>query len=91
MIDIDTGDGNLTIDRLTGGEQLLVAGTLQYLENQGPPSRTLIPFLGQSALTLKGGENGQPWFRFPWAACQRRNRVADPPQSHCRIRDKGPQ
>ena len=40
-VDINTGDGNLTIDRLTGGEQLLASGTLQYLENQGLPTRSV--------------------------------------------------
>ena len=53
--DINVGDGNLTIDRLTGGEQLLAGGTLQYLENQSPPSRTLVSFLDQATLTLTGG------------------------------------
>jgi hypothetical protein len=67
--DIDTGDSNLTIDRLTGGEQLLAGGTLQYVESQDPPTRTLTSFLGHTTLTLRGGNAGQPWFRFPWAAC----------------------
>ena len=51
--DINVGDGNLTIDRLTGGEQLLAGGTLQYFENQGLPARTLVSFLDQATLTLK--------------------------------------
>ena len=68
-IDINAGDGNLTIDRLTGGEQVLASGTLQYFENQGPPTRTLVSSNGQATLTLRGGGTGQPWFRFPWAAC----------------------
>ena len=67
--DINVGDGNLTIDRLTGGEQLLAGGTLQHLENQNPPSRTLVSFLDQATLTLKANGAGQPWFRLPWAAC----------------------
>jgi hypothetical protein len=67
--DINVGDGNLTIDRLTGGEQVLASGTLQYLENQSPPSRTLVSFLDQATLTLRAGGTGQPWFRLPWAAC----------------------
>ena len=67
--DINVGDGNLTIDRLTGGEQLLAGGTLQYLENQGLPTRTLVSFLDQATLTLKASSAGQPWFRLPWAAC----------------------
>ena len=69
QVDINVGDGNLTIDRLTGGEQLLASGALQYLENQGLPTRTLVSSNGQAALTLRGGSAGQPWFRFPWSAC----------------------
>ena len=68
-VDINAGDGNLTIDRLTGGEQVLAGGTLQYFEKQGLPTRTLVSSNGQATLTLKGGGAGQPWFRFPWAAC----------------------
>ena len=68
-IDINAGDGNLTIDRLTGGEEMLASGTLQYLENQGLPTRTLVSSNGQATLTLNGGGTGRPWFRFPWAAC----------------------
>jgi hypothetical protein len=59
-IDIDTGTGNLTIDRLTGGEQLLAGGTLQYFENLGQPTRTLVSFLGQATLTLEWNDNGSP-------------------------------
>ncbi|NPV06916.1 MAG: hypothetical protein HPY83_03000 [Anaerolineae bacterium] len=66
---IDAGNGNLTIDWLTGGEPLLAGGTLQYLERQGQPMRTLVSFLGEATLTLEGGDQGQSWFRLPWAAC----------------------
>jgi hypothetical protein len=69
QIDINTGDGNLTIDPLTGGEQVLACGTLQYFENQGLPTRTLVVGNGQAALSLRRSGAGQPWFRFPWAAC----------------------
>ena len=68
-VEINAGDGNLTIDRLAGGGQMLASGTLQYLENQGVPACTLNTSNGQATLTLKGGGAGQPWFRFPWAAC----------------------
>src|SRR5512139_1172253 len=68
-VDINAGDGNLTIDRLTGGEQVLASGTMQYLEKQGPPTRTLVSSNGQATLTLKGSRGEQPWFRLPWAAC----------------------
>ena len=59
-LDINTGTGNLTIDRLTGGEPLLASGTLQYFENLGQPTRTLVSFLGQATLTLKWGDSGSP-------------------------------
>jgi hypothetical protein len=68
-VDINTDSGNLTIDRLTGGEQLLASGTLQYFEKQGRPTQTLSSSDGQATLTLKGGGSGRPWFRLPWAAC----------------------
>ena len=68
-VDINAGDGNLTIDRLTGGEQMLVSGSLQYFENQGVPNRSVNTSNGQTILTLKGGAAGRPWFRLPWAAC----------------------
>jgi hypothetical protein len=70
-VDINAGDGNLTIDLLAGGEPVLASGTLQYLENQGLPTRTLVTSNGQATLTLRGGDTGRPWFRFPWAACNR--------------------
>lgn len=37
-VEIDVADGNLTIDQLTGVEQLLASGTLQYLEGQDQPT-----------------------------------------------------
>jgi hypothetical protein len=67
--DINPGDGNLTIDRLTGGEHALASGTLQYFEKQGQPTRTLVSRGGQATFTLKGGRSVRPWFHFPWAAC----------------------
>ncbi len=68
-VDIHAGDGNLTIDRLTGSQQLLATGTLQYFEKQGPPTRTMVSKDGQATLALVGGDAGRPWFRFPWSAC----------------------
>jgi hypothetical protein len=67
--DIDPGDGNLTIDGLTGGEPLLAGGELQYLKSQGQPARTMVSFLGEATLTLRGGAARQRWLRLPWAAC----------------------
>lgn len=68
-VEINTGDGNLTIDPLPGGEPVLASGTLQYLENQDVPIHTLDASHGKTTLTVKGGTTGQPWFRLPWAAC----------------------
>jgi len=68
-VDINPGDGNLTIDRLTGSEQVLASGMLQYLENQGLPTQSVNTNNGLTTLTLKAGDGGQPWFQFPWAAC----------------------
>ena len=68
-VTIDNGDGNLVMDGLTSGEQLLASGTLQYLEKQGLPIRTLNTSNGQATLQLKASGGGQPWFRFPWHTC----------------------
>ena len=68
-IDINAGDSNLLIDRLTSGEQVLASGTLQYFESQGLPARTLVLSDGQATLTLRGGNAKRPRFRFPWATC----------------------
>ena len=59
-LDINTGTGNLTIDRLTSGEPFLASGTLQYFENLGLPTRTLDSSNGQSTLTLKWNDSGAP-------------------------------
>ena len=68
-VDINVGDGNLTIDRLTEANQVLASGTLEHFEKQGLPARTLNLNNGQATLTLRGRDTGRPWFRLPWAAC----------------------
>jgi hypothetical protein len=68
-VDVNVADGNLIIDRLTDGEQLLASGTLQYLKGQGLPTRSVNTANGQTTFTLSAGLTGQPWFRFPWAGC----------------------
>jgi len=68
-VDINAGDGNMIIDRHNGNEQALTSGTLQYFENQGQPTRTLVSSNGLATLTLRAGNARRPWFRFPWAAC----------------------
>jgi hypothetical protein len=68
-VDIDAGDGHLTIGRLTGGEQLLAGGTLQYLKERGAPTHSVTLDNGQATLTLRGGRADRSWFRLPWEAC----------------------
>ncbi len=68
-VDIHVADGNLTIDRIAGGEQMLASGTLQYLEGQGLPTRSVSTINGRATLILKARNSGRPWFRLPWAAC----------------------
>jgi hypothetical protein len=71
VVDIDAGDGNLTIDRLAAGdgEPVLVSGRLQYVEVQGLPVRSINTSNGQATLTLRRGGAGRPWIRLPWAIC----------------------
>lgn len=66
---IDPGDGNLTIDSLTDGNQVLASGTLEYLESQELPTRSAGTNNGMATLILKASRGKQPWFRLPWAAC----------------------
>jgi hypothetical protein len=68
-VDINTNTGNLSLDRLTGSEDVLVDGTLQYMENQGLPTRSVDRSNGQVSFTLEASGQGQPWFRFPWQTC----------------------
>jgi len=68
-VDINAGDGNLTIDRLPGGESVLASGTLQYIGDQNLPTRKLVSSSGHAALTLKGSSAKQSWLRLPWSAC----------------------
>jgi hypothetical protein len=68
-VDIHAGDGNLTVDQLAGGEQLLASGTIQYFGDQGLPTRKLVSSNGQATFTLRGDGSRQPWLRLPWATC----------------------
>src|ERR1051326_1589971 len=72
-VDIDSGSGNLTVDELSDGEQLLATGTLQYFETQGKPTRSITEENGRAILAIKGADSGRPWFHFPWAACNGAN------------------
>jgi hypothetical protein len=68
-VDIHAGDGNLAVDRLAGSNAVLASGSLQYLEGQDLPARTLVSGNGQEILTLKGSVDRRPRFHFPWSAC----------------------
>ena len=69
QVDINTANGNLMIDTLTGGEPVLASGTLEYVENQDPPTRSVKTNNGQATLTLRSTSLGKPWFQLPWSAC----------------------
>ena len=68
-IDIDTASGNLMIDTLTGGEPVLASGTLEYVENQKMPTRSVDINNGQATFTLKSTSIGRSLFRLPWSGC----------------------
>ncbi len=69
VVDVNVGTGNLAIDELAGGEQLLASGTLEYYEKQGLPARSVDASNGQATLTLKGQALNASSFRWPWEAC----------------------
>ena len=68
-VDVHVADGNLCIDKLGSGEQVLASGMLQYVEDQGIPSHSVTASNGQATLTLKAKSTGRPWLRLPWSAC----------------------
>lgn len=68
-VDIDIADGNLTIDKLTDNEQLLASGTLQYLEDQGLPTRSVNTLNGRATMMLKAKSTRRAWLHLPWQAC----------------------
>lgn len=67
--EINPDNGNLTVDGLTGGEPLLAGGTLQYLESQGIPYRSLTTITDQANLVWSANKAKASGFRFPWEAC----------------------
>ncbi len=67
--DFNVGTGNLTIEPLASGAELLASGSLEYLENQAIPTRTMEIGDGRAALALKADGGLKPGFRLPWAAC----------------------
>jgi hypothetical protein len=72
-LDLDLDQGNLAIDSLTGGEPLLVGGTLEYYENGGMPVRSLSSMGGQASLALTVGTDSRARWRLPWEACNAEN------------------
>jgi hypothetical protein len=68
-INIDTRHGNLVVDRLDSGDQLLAAGTLEYLEKRGLPSRGLSSSNHAAKLTIHGAGGSRGVVRLPWQAC----------------------
>ncbi len=67
-IDISSGPGHLSVDKLTDGSKL-ADGTLEYLEKQGTPTRTADLEGSHATLALKPGGTVKSGFRFPWQAC----------------------
>ena len=61
--DLNTGTGNLTIDSLPRGQQLLASGTVQYLEDHGFPSGILDMNKGLYTFSLKANGGPQAGFR----------------------------
>ncbi len=68
-VDINAGTGNLTIDRLSSGEQLLANGTIEYLLKEGPPAQSLTRSKESASLTIKSKGGAKGWPRLPWSAC----------------------
>jgi hypothetical protein len=69
VVDIHSDTGHLTIDWLSGGDQVLASGTLEYFEKEGVPQRSVNASNGQVTLTVRGGGTARSWFRAPWVAC----------------------
>lgn len=68
-VNVSVADGNLMIDELANGEQMLASGALQYVERHGLPTESVDVVNGQATLILKAKSTGRPWFHFPWDAC----------------------
>jgi hypothetical protein len=67
-VTIDPGDGNLTIDKSTGADQMLASGTVQYFEKIGVPVSSVTTSKGFTTYSLKAN-GGQPWLKLPWSSC----------------------
>ncbi len=69
QVDINTGMGNLVIDKLSDGEPLLASGTLEYLLNDGLPTRSVSRSGETTSLALKAKGGPKGWIRLPWSSC----------------------
>jgi hypothetical protein len=68
-LEVNAGDGHLTVDGLNGGEPLLVGGTLQYQEDQGAPTWSVSSLLEETTFTLEAAQARRQGPRLPWAGC----------------------
>jgi DUF4097 and DUF4098 domain-containing protein YvlB len=68
-IDINSGSGNLAVDALPNGDEVLARGELQYFEKQGRPTRCMESADGEATFQLNGKDACRPWLHLPWAAC----------------------
>ncbi len=68
-VEIDTGMGNLMIDRLSESEPLLASGTVEYTLNEGLPTKSVSRGSESVHLSLKGKGGPKGWIRLPWSSC----------------------
>jgi hypothetical protein len=83
-IEIETGTGNLTVDDLPEGTQVLASGSLQYFEKQGRPTESFSTEGGKATVKLMATAAGRPWFRFPWSAASHDAGKSKLLKRHCR-------
>ncbi len=67
-VDIHASTGNLVIGRLEGNEEVLASGSLQYLENQSTPSRSVNVSAGLATFSLRSDAIGKLRLPLPWRA-----------------------
>ena len=89
--DIDAGVGNLTIDRLSGNDEALATGTLQYFEKQGPPNAIHLYGSWRCCPQFEREACGATLAPTPVGGMQWRNRLANPLQPVSTVRHHCPQ
>ena len=65
-IDIRTRNGNLAIGSLAGNEEILVSGSLQYVENQGRPAPSVDLSNSLATFSLRSDAVGKARLPLPW-------------------------